>query len=318
MHPAPPTLLSRAARAVTRVLAISALGLEPLAASGGAATLATRVLVVTSDDTKPYRDAVTGVREVLARESPPRELRIERAASDPARTRAALGEWLGGGPSVVVTLGAAATRAAAPAAVPLVACLVLSPELVRDRPESSAVTLEFPLEEQLRWVRRLLPDRTVVGILFDPKENGERVAAARAAAAELGLELVTREVPSPQELPLALKNFDQRAQLLLGIPDGVVLSPETAKTLIVFSLQNRIPLAGPSEPWVKAGALYALERDYVDLGRQCGEQVLAGVTRSNTVVTPRKVLHAINLGTMRAMKIEIPAALVDAAAARYE
>lgn len=312
------------AKRVARCVVATCLAVGPLCASGATRTLAARVLVISSDDARPYREAIQGLREAFAGDPAGRELRVERASADPRQARAALGEWLREGPSAVVTLGAVATRlvTAELAAPPLVACLVLSPELVRDRPNATAVTLEFPIEQQLDWVRRMLPDRTIVGVLFNPKENGERVASARTAAAKLGLELVTREVPTPEELPVALKNFDQRAQLLLGIPDGVVLSPEAAKTLLLFSLQSRIPLVGPSESWVKAGALYALERDYVDLGRQCGEQALAAgsfaASRAPAPSTPRKVLQSINLQTMRSMKIEIPAALVEAAASRYE
>jgi putative ABC transport system substrate-binding protein len=69
--------------------------------------------------------------------------------------------------------------------------------------------------------------------------------------------------------------------------------------------------------WVKAGALYALNRDYRDIGAQCGElaaKVLAGTPVSSLPpAAPRKVVYSVNLKTANHMKLEIAQALVDGA-----
>ena len=54
------------------------------------------------------------------------------------------------------------------------------------------------------------------------------------------------------------------------------MTPQTAEPILLSTLKNKIPLVGLSSSWVKAGALYALDRDYVDIGLQSGE--LAGQT----------------------------------------
>ena len=84
-------------------------------------------------------------------------------------------------------------------------------------------------------------------------------------------------------------------------------------------MRNRIPFVGLSQTWVKAGALYALDRDYEDIGAQCGElavKILQGTSPSALPpVTPRKVVYSINLRTARHMKLDIsPGALRDAQA----
>src|SRR4030067_1111588 len=75
----------------------------------------------------------------------------------------------------------------------------------------------------------------------------------------------------PPETPLkALRRF---------LPDAVVHNPKAAKIILLFSYRHRIPFIGPSESWVKEGAFYALDRDYRDMGAQCGEMADRKSTR---------------------------------------
>jgi putative ABC transport system substrate-binding protein len=96
-----------------------------------------------------------------------------------------------------------------------------------------------------------------------------------------------------------------------------VLSLQTAEAILLFSFRNRIPFTGLSNSWVKAGALYALDRDYLDIGAQCGEmahRILSGAAPSALPpARPRKLTYAVNLRTAEHMKLEIPAALLKGA-----
>jgi putative ABC transport system substrate-binding protein len=154
-------------------------------------------------------------------------------------------------------------------------------------------------------------------VLFNTKENRDKVESAARVAQGLGLKLVMREVQTPRDLPQALDSMANQADALWGIADQMVLSPQTAEPILLFSLRNRIPLAGLSTSWVKAGALYALDRDYVDLGAQCGDmamKVLQGARASSLpLTTPRKVLYSLNLKTANHMKLDIPQPLIDGA-----
>jgi len=128
---------------------------------------------------------------------------------------------------------------------------------------------------------------------------------------------LTSEVETPQALPEALENLARRAEILWGITDQTVLSPQTAEPILLFSFRNRIPFTGLSTSWAKAGALYALDRDYNDIGLQCGE--IAGKILQGTPINsippypPRKVFYALNLKTADYMKLSIPETLVNGA-----
>ena len=71
--------------------------------------------------------------------------------------------------------------------------------------------------------------------------------------------------------------------------------------MLLFSFRQQIPFVGLSDEWVKAGALYALERDYPDLGAQAGGLAvkILGETppRALPPQTPRTILYDINLKT---------------------
>ena len=98
--------------------------------------------------------------------------------------------------------------------------------------------------------------------------------------------------------------------MLWGVTDPMVFNPETAKSLLVFSFRHQIPLIGHSTPWVKAGALYALDRDYADIGVQCAEmaeKILAGRSPSTMPpVPPRKIRYTLNRKTAEQMKLDLP------------
>jgi putative ABC transport system substrate-binding protein len=169
----------------------------------------------------------------------------------------------------------------------------------------------------LQWLQRFLPQKKIVGVLFNPKENGDKIETATKLASDLGLRLIARAVETPQDLPDALENLARQIDVLWGIADQTVLSPQTAEAILLTAFRHRIPFVGLSMSWVKAGALYALDRDYLDLGAQCGEmalQLLQGAQASALPpIAPRKVVYSLNLKTASYMKVDIPEALIKGA-----
>lgn len=68
--------------------------------------------------------------------------------------------------------------------------------------------------------------------------------------------------------------------------------------------------------------MYALDRDYFDIGLQCGElaeQVLNGVNiRTLKPQPPRKVLYALNLKAINHMKLDLSDELLKGAHTVFE
>lgn len=306
--------------AATALLALSLLlgGAESLRAAGSGQRGGPRVVVLLASEDEPYRLALEGFAEELARAFPENSSETLRPGATGSFGREQRSRTREIAPALAVAFGshAASWAAVELTEIPLVAAMVLRADAFSKHPAATGVQLEYPLEVELDWIARLLPGRTI-GVLFDPARNALRVSEASRLVRMRGLELVSREVDTPRALPDALEALSRRVEVLWSISDETVLTPATAKPILTFSYRNRIPLTGLSTPWVQAGALYALERDYRDTGRQCAElavRVLRGeAAASIPPQTPRKVSYSLNLKTAKHMNLELPEALVDGA-----
>ena len=282
-----------------------------------------RIVLLVSSNEAPFQVAANGFREHLARQRVPAGYEVFSLDGDAAKAGPAIQKIKAGGARLVFTLGSMATDAALReiADIPIVACLVLRTDNLKKASNATGVGLEFPLETQFAWMRKMLPEVRSIGVLYNTNENQKRINAAAEIARKAGMRLEAHEVNEPQDIPAALDSLSRRAEVLWGLPDSLTLSPPVAKNILLFSFRNSIPFIGPSAAWVKAGALYSLDWDYADLGAQCAEmaqKVLAGAAPSSLpAATPRKVLYSLNLVTARQMKIDLPDQLVRGARQTY-
>ena len=278
-----------------------------------------RVSVLVSQDAGPYQEALSGFKRYMEQQGMKVTYDVHPLHGDASLASSALRLALQNEVRLVFTLGSMATRAAVKQTpeLPVVAGMILTGEDLANAPNATGVVLEFPAETELRWLTRLLPKEKRIAVLFNSGENQSRIEEASRAAKSLGLTLEPQKLESPRDLPSALESLASRADALWGIADPVVLNPQTAQPILLFSLRNRIPFVGLSLTWVKAGALYALDRDYTDIGMQCGElalQVIRGKSAGTLPpAVPRKVVYSVNLKTARQLKVEIPKDLLEGA-----
>lgn len=284
-----------------------------------------RVVVVVSHDAAPYREALNGFQQTLARDGPRgASIDVQFLHGDAGKLPAVLQQARREGTDLFFTMGALATQdiLAHSRDTPVVAGMVLSADALRGSENATGVVLDLPMDVQVEWMKRLLPESRTVGVLYNPRENRTRIEAAERAARARGLKMIAREVESPEALPEAMNSLAKRIDVLWGIVDTVVLSPETAQAVLLFSFRNDIPFVGLSAAWAKAGAIYALDWDYEDVGQQCGElavKILNGARAGGIApVFPRKLTYALNLKTVRHMRVRIPDSLVRGAAQVFD
>jgi putative ABC transport system substrate-binding protein len=301
-------------------LVLAALGVPPKPVAPGQGRDTTRVVIVVSQDADPYRQALAGFRKELERAGGPLSFQVLQLQGDSARAAQVLSPAAAGKTNLVLALGTLATRESLERfrGVPVVAGMILTPNEIEGAPNATGVFLQFPVETELEWLARLLPGQRRVGVLYHSIEAKERVAQAQKLAAGVNLNIQAYEVDAPQQIPDALQSLSNGADVLWGITDPMIYNPETAKSLLLFSFQHQIPLVGQSTPWVKAGALYALDRDYGDIGVQCAQlaaKILEGKAPSSLApMPPRKVRYALNRRTAAQMKLEFPEKVVRDAA----
>ncbi len=304
------------------VLAAAALLATP-GDSGAAAPAGAmpRIAAIVSQDAGPYEEALAGFRSHLEQQGWKTQIDVYRLHGDAAGASPALQQARQDRADLILTLGSLGTQAAVHQAqdVPIVAGLVLTADDLGGSANVTGVVLEFPVETEFHWLQRLLPRQRHIGVLFNPTENQGRIDAAARAAKAMGLDLFARKVESPRDLPEALDSLNNRADVLWGVADQIVLNPQTVKPILLFSLRNHIPFVGLSATWVKAGALYALDRDYDDIGRQLGEmaaKILQGAAPGSLQpAPPRKVLYCVNRRTARLLKVDLQDSVLQGAQA---
>ncbi len=279
-----------------------------------------RIVVLSGQDLKPYQEVLAGLQQSLTKQGINLSIEVHSLQGNQRKTQEVLADVKRNGARLVVTLGSAATQAAVREVshLPILATMIMSATDIQTAPNATAVVLDFSLDMQLEWLKRILPGAGTVGILFSPQENQAKVTAAIPLVKDAGLKLMPQAVDSPRALPDALDNISRSVDVLWGISDSMVMTPHTAEAILLSTLRNKIPLIGLSTSWVKAGALYALDRDYLDIGLQCGEivgRVVGGTTPGSlTPVPPRKVTYAVNLKTAAVIDLELPPELIQGAA----
>lgn len=222
-------------------------------------------------------------------------------------------------PALVLTLGNKAVKIAQQQFPnePILACLISDGKTLNAYPNASGIVMRHSIEQQLYWFERMLPNAKNIGILYSPKHNEQQVALIEKAAKQRGLQLVKVPVNSAQDLPSALKAIKRNADSILALVDPIVYSSKTARGVLLFSFRNKIPLIGLSKFWVKAGALYALDWDYQQLGEECAvEAAKLLVGQKNDKFqnsTANTSLYVINQRTVKAMKLTIDQSLIDGA-----
>jgi len=282
-----------------------------------------RVAVIKSFGSTPFEETLSGFKESLKKEELEADFEIFSADGDPIKVREAVQKIKHGDFSLVFTMGSLATDNALSEItnIPIISSMILKDDKIKKTPNATGVVLEFSIETQLKCMQQILPKGITIGTIYNSKENGKFIETAAAIAKSMGYKFYAKEINTPQDLPSALESMANTVDVLWGIPDSMVLTPETSKHILLFSLRNRIPFIGLSSAWTKAGALYSLERNYNDIGIQCAELALSILRNqkehATNPVSPRKALYSINFKTAQQLKIEIPENIINGAIQIY-
>ncbi|MCK7493323.1 MAG: hypothetical protein MZW92_19350 [Comamonadaceae bacterium] len=230
-----------------------------LAGAGTSAAAHGEVLLVLPTQAGPLELVAQRLREALAGSARLTELSVEPAQPASAPPRAVAWDLAAG----IGALGERAARRHVPDSR-LVSCAA---------PSSSAagVVLEHDLALQFSALRRVLPAAQRVGLLFRDPAGRARADAAVQAARHAGLTPVPLAVESGAEAAGVADRAAADLDALMPLADSDLLAPQVARALLLVSVRQRPPLVGPAAGWSRAGALYALDWDWDDLGQQCAD-----------------------------------------------
>jgi putative ABC transport system substrate-binding protein len=271
-----------------------------------------KIAVLASQAAAPFDETIQGFKEYLQKAGTAPDYLMLTLDGESRKTTNAIEEMRQFQPHLILALGSIAAQTAADniSDVPIIAGMILSSDHTVKKKNVSGVFLDYPLETQFEFFRLVLPQAKTIAVIYNVQENQEKINRVEALGREMGLIIFKQPVQTPREIPAALENIAKIADALLAIPDNIVYTPQTVKNILLFSYRNRIPFIGLSSTWVKAGAVYALDWDYTDVGETCGQKALTIVrgekTDTEAQIPVKRVHYAINQKAAEHMKVEIP------------
>ncbi len=196
---------------------------------------------------------------------------------------------------------------------PVAAGLVSS--LAHPGGNTTAMTFEYPelSGKRLELLKEMLPRIQRVLVLYDPRDASPRqgVAAAREAAAKLGISLLERETRSRDEIMRGLDDLTE-ADALLAIPGG--LTSGHYEEIIRAAHAVRRPTIFHTRTKATTDALATYGASDVDIARQAArlvEKILKGAKAGDLPVErPTKLEFVINLKTAKALGLKIPQSIL--------
>jgi len=207
--------------------------------------------------------------------------------------------------------------------VPLVFCLVVNPEKLGLKGDNIAgVPLNVPVREQFALLRTIFKKAKRLGVLYTQPANDVLINSARSIAADEDMTLVAAPITSSQDIQKAMTDLIGKCDALWIPPDPSLNSEEVIRYIGTTSLSRQIPSVGPNDRFVRAGAIFSLSVDAVEVGRAAGDlanKILQG-TPASKLSTPelQKPKIILNLKAAGLLNIIIPRNIQDAASKVYQ
>jgi len=175
--------------------------------------------------------------------------------------------------------------------IPIIYLMVPYPQaIIAGQANVTGVNLEISPTRQLAGFLDVLPGLKRLGLVYDPNHTGGLVAEARVAARARGLILLAREAHSTPAVNTALEEMAGRIDAFWMLPDLTVTTPQTVELILLFSLENQVPVFTFSKKYLKLGAMVSISFDAWEMGGQAGKmarRILSGVDMRQ--VPPEKV-----------------------------
>jgi putative ABC transport system substrate-binding protein len=252
-----------------------------------------------------------------------RTVTIERRFADGSIDRAMeiAAEFVRQKVDIIVSHGDAQVAAAkrATAVIPIVFAAMGDPigfGLVASfaRPGGNVTGLSLMLPDtagkRLELLRELIPNLRRLAIIANVTNSSvvrER-GAVESAAHTLGLEIITSEIRSAENIAAAVDQIGGRAEALYVCLDPLVTS--IAARLNGLALAARLPVVWSLRDFSEGGGLISYGPDYPDMYRRSAElvdKILRGAKPADIPVEqPTKFNLVVNLNTAKALGLTIP------------
>ncbi|MCF6781473.1 ABC transporter substrate-binding protein [Stutzerimonas stutzeri] len=291
----------------------------------------TKAVAVTSIVEHPALDSVRdGVRDALEAagySGKSLKWQYQTAQGNTATAAQIARKYVGDRPDAIVAIATPSAQAvvASTKSLPVVFAAVTDPvaaQLVRSwEPSGSNVTGvsdELELDRQMELVKRVVPNATRVGMVYNPGEANSVVVVERLRELlpTIGMTLVEAAAPRTVDVGSAARSLVGKVDVIYTSTDNNVVS--AYESLVKVGTDTKTPLVASDTDSVKRGAIAAIGIDYYKHGVQAGELVvrlLKGEKPGD--IAPQKTTDLslfLNRSAAAAQGVSLSQELIDSAA----
>lgn len=270
---------------------------------GPSMAVAANIVSVQSINIKPYNDVLKGFKKAC-------DCDVTSYVLSEMRSGTVKKEINTAKPDLILTIGLDAFESVrGESNFPIIYSML--PDLTDNVSGNAGITgisMNISAARQLQTIKNALPELQNIGLLYNPETTGHFVEEALHAAKIKDITLSALQVRNPKDILRLLDSMKEKIDAFWMLPDLTVVTPDTVKLLMLFSINNRIPVITFSNKYAEMGALLALEIDTYDIGRQAGEtavKILSGTNvRQIAISSARNVKITINRNTARKLEID--------------
>jgi len=243
--------------------------------------------IVYSDSLKSTMRTIRGIKSAIVRKHTGAVFSEYMLTSENEQIEGQLNAVVSSNPRLVLTVGSFATQMVSDRIKdkPIIFSAVLNPEtsefvesLHHPGGNMTGASLDIPPNIQFNYYKKVIGSIKKLGVLYT-EETENLIPPAKILAGQAGLELHAVKINSEKEIPPALDSLNAIVDGYWSVADGQIYSPRSTRFILLNTLRNAKPFMGFSGNLVESGALFGLDYDYKDIGRQAGKiacEVLAG------------------------------------------
>jgi len=277
-----------------------------------------RLAVVCSDSLASTVRTIKGIKSAISGYYQNAEFTDFLLSSEQNIIASQVGEIKNLNPKLILTVGSYATKAVSDRITdkPIIFSAVLNPETSGfvnslDNPGGNVTgsSLDIPPDIQFKYFKRVIKDLKKIGVLYT-EETENLIPPAKTLAQAAGLELYSIMIASEKDIPSALDSLNRVVDGIWSVADGNIYSPSSTRFILLNTLRNSKPFMGFSGNLVESGALFGLDYDYKDIGRQAGKiasEVISGRSPASIpVAVPGIIWFQYNEKTAKHIDVVIP------------
>ena len=271
-----------------------------------------QVLVVLSEHTTPYKETAKALTQGLARAVSNGKLGLQVLLVDDPK-------WLllsMQADTLLVPLGPKSAMAMANMKRPILAGLLTRQSFEQyfvlgatQHQQASALYLEQSLERYVQLVLSVQPQAKTLGVLFGPEQIASQPVLLELAR-QNAISLHSAHLHQRSEMFAALGQLLPTVEVLLLLPDAMVVHPESVRSLMLSALRQQVPTMAYSSDLVAAGALAAVFSTPQQSGQELAEMIQSMLPGKSwkpvPSAYPKYFTIQTNANVARSLKISLP------------